>query len=128
MTTDEWVTTYARAWNEADAAAAASLFTEDAKYYSSILGEPAVGAEGVAGYWRDVTATQSEIDARLGAPIVMGSRVAVEFWTRLRNAGQPITLMGCMLLRLAPDGRCEELREYWNLEEGTHAPPDFWGR
>jgi hypothetical protein len=30
-------------------------------------------------------------------------------------------------LRFASGGRCEELREYWHLEQGSHEPPEGWG-
>jgi hypothetical protein len=42
--------------------------------------------------------------------------------------GEEITIPGCLLLRFAPDGRCEELREYWHVEPGRYEPPDGWGR
>jgi ketosteroid isomerase-like protein len=128
LTVKEWIETYERAWNERDDSLAASLFTEDGVYCSHLLQPPAIGQEGVAEYWRTVTATQSEVDARLGEPIQSGSKVAVEFWTRMKNAGEPVTVAGCMLLRMANDGRCEELREYWFFEPADHAPPEIWGR
>jgi len=55
--------------------------------------------------------------------------VAVEWWTTMMEDadGGPITLPGCLLLRFAPDGRCEELREYWHLEHGTHEAHPGWG-
>ncbi len=46
----------------------------------------------------------------------------------MRGRGRWITLPGCLLLRFAADGRCEELREYWHVEDGRHEPPPGWGR
>jgi len=37
------------------------------------------------------------------------------------------TLPGCLLLRFEPDGRCSDLREYWNLEPGLRKPFPGWG-
>ena len=38
-----------------------------------------------------------------------------------------VTLPGVACFRFAPDGRCEELREYWHVERDRHAPPEGWG-
>ncbi len=38
-----------------------------------------------------------------------------------------LTLPGCLVLRFADDGRCEELREYWHVESGRRHPPAGWG-
>lgn len=38
------------------------------------------------------------------------------------------TLPGCLVLRFAADGRCEELREHWHVEFGGPVrPPTGWG-
>jgi hypothetical protein len=124
----EWIDAYRSAWHEADPEAAARLFTDDALYCSHPFRPPAVGHEGVTDYWRTATATQEGQHVRFGAPVASGNRVAVEFWATLRNSGEEITLPGCMLLRFAADGRCEELREYWFVEPGTHSPAPNWGR
>jgi hypothetical protein len=63
----------------------------------------------------------------MGEPLVDGNVVAVEWWTRMRSEGQEVTLVGCLLLRMAPDGRCKDLREYWNYESGRLPPHPGWG-
>jgi hypothetical protein len=60
---------------------------------------------------------------RFGAPVVDGDRVAVEWWTTMRAGGSPLTLVGCLVLAFAGDGRCRELRECWDLAEGLVDPP-----
>ena len=45
----------------------------------------------------------------------------------MRDDGAEITLPGILLLRFAPDGRCDELREAWNLAEGILPPYPGWG-
>jgi ketosteroid isomerase-like protein len=127
MTSHEWIEAYSRAWVDADSDAAAALFTEHASYRWHPLQEPEVGRDGIRKYWQTVTATQSEVEVRFGDPVESGRRVAVEFWTIMRNDGEIVTLSGLMLLRFDSDGRCEELREYWNLEPGSHAPAESWG-
>lgn len=63
----------------------------------------------------------------MGSPFVDGDRVAVEWWATMISEGEALTLPGCLLLRFAPDGRCSDLREYWNLEAGRREPFSGWG-
>ena len=128
MDVHEWVERYGRAWVEADRDGVLALFTPDAVYRSSPFREPHVGHDGIAAYWESATSTQREVDVRIGRPFVDGDRVAVEWWATMLDDGEEITLPGCLLLRFAEDGRCADLREYWNLERGRHEPHDGWGR
>jgi ketosteroid isomerase-like protein len=128
MNVQEWVEEYGRAWGEKDPDAVVALFTENAEYRSSPFREPDVGSEGIRAYWLRATSTQEEVDVLMGTPIVAGDKVAVEWWATMRDAGEQITLPGCLLLRFAGDGRCEALREYWHVEPGRHEPHADWGR
>ena len=123
----EWVEGYRRSWEERDAGAAAALFTVDSTYRANIFEEPFAGQDGVAEYWRTVTVAQSEVRVRMGRPFTDGARVAVEFWTNMKVNGEPVTLPGCLLLDMAPDGRCRRMREYWHWQPGTFEPPPGWG-
>ena len=125
---EEWAEGYRVAWERKDADAAAALFTDDATYRSSIFEEPAVGREGVRAYWTEVTAAQSEVEVRMGRPFADGKRVAVEFWTNMRNQGAEVTLPGCLLLDFDDDWLCTRLREYWFFETGRMNPPEEWGQ
>ncbi len=127
MTLEQWIESYRRAWEAGDAEAAAALFTDDSTYRANIFEDPHSGAGGVADYWRSVTAAQSEVRVHMGRPFANGNRVAVEFWTNMKVNGDDVTLPGCLLLDMAPDGRCRALREYWHWQPGTFAPPQGWG-
>jgi len=129
MTVQEWVDGYARAWRDRDPDRAASLFAEGCVYRDHPTGEPHRGPEGVRTYWANITSTQEHPNVRMGEPIVSADerRAAVEFWVRMLNSGQEVSLIGILFLRFAEDGRCEELRETWNFEMEDHAPPDGWG-
>jgi uncharacterized protein (TIGR02246 family) len=127
VTREEWIEAYGRAWEEREPDAAAALFTEDAVYRAHPFREPHLGREGIRAYWAQATATQAGVRVRFGEPIVSGERVAVEWWTTMRAEGEEVTIPGCLLLRFALDGRCEELREYWHLEPSRHEPPAGWG-
>jgi hypothetical protein len=124
----EWAEAYRVAWETADSEAAASLFTEDATYRSNIYEEPHQRRASVVDYWSGVTSVQSDISVRMGEPVVDGDRADVEFWTTMDMESAPVTLAGCLLLRFNDTGLCADLREYWNLADGTHHPPAGWGQ
>lgn len=123
----DWIEGYRRAWEEADAEAAASLFTEDATYRSNIFEASHRGRDGVTAYWKSVTSSQSDVSVAMGRPFADGSRVAVEFWTAMRVDGEETALAGCLLLEFDESGLCRRLREYWNFASSTVGPPPEWG-
>jgi uncharacterized protein (TIGR02246 family) len=128
MSIEEWAERYARAWEEADDEAAGALFTEDATYRSDPFREPYRGRDAIRGYWREVTATQANVEVTVGRTLVEGDRAVVEWWTQMDSDGTPVTLPGALLLELDGDGLCRALREYWNLEVGRRVPPPAgWG-
>jgi uncharacterized protein (TIGR02246 family) len=123
----DWIESYRRAWEEKDAELVLTLFTEDASYRSSPFLEPNLGHAGIRAYWQQVTASQSAVEVRMGEPLSDGDLVAVEWWTTMESNGGEVTLPGCLLLQFASDGRCFDLREYWNVEVGRRSPHDGWG-
>jgi limonene-1,2-epoxide hydrolase len=124
----EWAERYARAWEQADDEAAGALFTEDATYRSVPFSEPHRGRDAIRGYWRDVTASQANVEVRIGRTMAVGTQALVEWWTQMDNDGTPVTLPGALLLDFDESGLCRALREYWNLEAGRRMPPPAgWG-
>ena len=126
MSPHEWIERYGRAWETADKALMLSLFTEDAVYRSQIFREPSVGHEGIGAYW-ERTQGQRDVRVQFGRPIVEGNHVAVEWWTKMVSEGEEVTLPGCLLLRFDAEGRCSDLREYWNFAPGLREPFPGWG-
>ena len=126
-TLDRWIEGYRKAWENLDPEAAARLFTPDATYRSNIFEDPYHGRDGVRAYWQSVTSSQSEVRVRMGRPFADGSRVAVEWWTTMRVAGEEVTLPGCLLLDFDDDWLCRHLREYWQFGQGRTEPPTGWG-
>ncbi len=128
VTPDQWIERYRRAWETADADEVAGLFTPDASYRSSVFREPYLGTDAIRQYWRRGAGTQREVSVRMGRPISTGDRVVVEWWTTMIDPDEgEITLPGCLLLRFALDGRCQDLWEYWQVQPGRHDPPQGWG-
>ena len=124
----DWIERYRQAWEENDADLLVTLFTEDASYRSSPLREPNVGHDAIRAYWARAAGTQRNVEVRMGEPVVEGNVVAVEWWTTMEDDEDgEVTLPGCLLLQFAPDGRCLDLREYWNVEAGRREPHEGWG-
>ena len=122
-----WIERYRRAWEEGDVDAFVALFTEDALYHSHPFREPHLGHDGIRAYLGGATATQERVEVRFGEPVVEGNRAAAEWWATMDEDEGEVTLPGCLILRFAADGRCEELREYWHLEPGRREPRPGWG-
>ena len=128
MDTSEWIESYRLAWENADADAAAGLFTEDATYRSNPFRPPHRGREGIRAYWRSATESQSNTKVAMGHPVREANRVVVEWWTEMDDDGAPLTLPGALILDFNEQGLCTALREYYNLLEGERmAPPSEWG-
>ena len=80
---DRWLEQYARAWEEADPEAAASLFGEGCSYRAHIFRDAHRSKDGVRDYWKRATDSQSDVRVRMAEPIVTGSTVVAEWWTTM---------------------------------------------
>lgn len=128
MTREEWIERYRRAWETGDADEIVDLFTPDAAYRSSVFREPYLGRDAIRGYWQRGAGRQRAVTVRMGQPVIAPGRMAVEWWTTMDDPDDgEITLPGCLLLRFAPDGRCHDLWEYWQVQPGRQDPPAGWG-
>ena len=128
MDTSEWIESYRLAWENADADAAAGLFTEDATYRSNPFRPPHRGRDAIRAYWTSATESQSNVKVTMGRPVTDGRKVVVEWWTEMDDDGSPLTLPGALILDFNEQGLCTALREYYNLLEGERmAPPSEWG-
>jgi predicted SnoaL-like aldol condensation-catalyzing enzyme len=124
---ETWAEAYRVAWETADSAAAAALFSPDGTYRNDIYQDPNRGRDGVVEYWTGVTSVQSDVTVRMGEPFVDGDRAVVEFWTTMKINDDPVTIGGALLLDFDEDGLCTALREYFNFAEGYQEPPEGWG-
>lgn len=136
MDIGSWIKQCELAWCTKDADRAAELFVEDALYFPHVAEKPHRGRAQIRTYWGEVTATQREMNLRFSEPLIVGRRATVEWWAMFRDVklSQPhaddrVTLPGCMVLRFAENGLCEELREYWYAVIGAHvSAPEGWGQ
>ena len=119
-----WIEAYAAAWRAGDAEGAAELFAEDCAMRSHPFREP----EDAREYTRREFGRERAREVWFGAPVILGTRVAVEYWASMEEDGQDVTLAGCCVLNLGPDGRCRSLRDYWAMQPGRTPPPKGWGQ
>lgn len=129
LDTSAWLAGYHEAWITHNAEQVAHLFTEEAIYQSHPFRPPLRGRAEIQAYWLRSTPTQEDLEIRWGTPVIAGNRMAVEWWATMRDTDEgELTLPGCLILRFAESGLCDELREYWHLEVGRRiAPPATWG-
>jgi hypothetical protein len=119
---DRWATTWARAWPAADADAIAALYAPDAVFYSHPFRE----RQGPREYVEWAFADQAEAECRFGAPIVHGSRAAVDWWGVITSpTGGVETIAGTSLLRFDDDGLVVEQRDAWAGVDDRRDLPDW---
>lgn len=128
LVVERWIAEFLRCWRESDAEGVVGLFTPDAIYRSGPFRPAAHGSAAIRAYWIRSTGAQRQIRVVAGEPVIEGNRAAVEWWASWTEEGRPVTLPGCMVVRLTLEGRCEELREYWQFEQAERPVPDGWGR
>lgn len=114
---------YGAAWESADPAVAARLFTEDCQYFETPFASPACGRDGVARYWSAVPEGQADVSFEFLVLAVQGNTVIARWnatFTR-RTSGSAVALDGVFVLEFDATGLCRTLREWWHREES--APP-----
>ena len=123
-----WIAGWSRGWRAHDPDTIAALYTDDAVLLTHPFRQPHGGRDGVREYTRGAFADEELVEFRFGEPVAGGRRAAVEYWAILRAEGRELTLAGVSVLRFAGDGRCEEHRDAWAMQEGRREPPTGWGR
>jgi hypothetical protein len=118
------VETWERAWPVGDVEALASVYADDAVFYSHPFRE----RERPRDYVTRAFAEQALAICRFGEPIVDDDRAAVDWWAVLTAPdGAEETIAGTSLLRFGGGGRVVEQRDAWATEPGSRDLPD-WAR
>jgi hypothetical protein len=111
-----WLDAYKSAWEARSPEQAAALFAADTEYYETPFAEPFRGRDGVADYWRRVTAGQRDIVFTSRIVGVSGN-IGVAQWSATFTAlasGAAVALDGVFVLEFDADKRCGVLREWWH--------------
>jgi uncharacterized protein (TIGR02246 family) len=115
----QWLARYGQAWEQADPAAAAQLFSEDCRYFETPFSDPALGRDGVSKYWSAVPEGQADISFRYRVLAVDGGTVIAHWtasFTRVTSQSK-VSLDGVFVLEFDDAGACRTLREWWHRKE-----------
>ena len=118
-----WLDAYASAFVGQDDDAAAALFADDATYQWGPFGELLRGRDEVQRKWAESFDPESEerFDYEV---LAVTDEIGIARWmaSSSRAARSQITRYeGIFAIRLGPDGRCTEFREWWNTQESAPA-------
>ena len=105
---------FGKAWESGDAAEMAAVFAEKGVFVPDLHGNPVVGRDAVAEYWKDIPYEQSEVSFRSGEIHVAGPWFAAEFKCtfRRRRTGDPMDVRGALFCE-TEEGEITEMRMYW---------------
>jgi len=115
---ERWLSGYQEAWETRDPAAAARLFTADARYFETPWSLPFDGRSAIADYWASVTADQRDVEFEFEI-VAVNAATAVARWSagfELASTGTAIALDGVFILEFETAETVGELREWWVLK------------
>jgi hypothetical protein len=115
-----WLATYGAAWQNADADAVITLFSNDAHYYETPFDEPMIGRPAIYNYWREGAAeSQADIHFTNQALAVVENKGLAQWqltFTRLPTRNQ-VQLDGFLTADFNPTGQSTTFREWWHRRE-----------
>ncbi len=114
-TARKFLTAYGEAWRARNAELAASLFTRDAHYWEIPFGEPIVGREGIAEYWKKATQKQEKIQFRVTSTLLSRYSLIAEWTCSYTHGptGERRELAGILLADFYGK-QVRSFREYWH--------------
>lgn len=114
-----WLRAYQAAWEGRDPAAAARLFTGDARYFWTPLVAPAQGPREIAAAWEGAVSQQRDIRFTFSVFGVSGA-AGMATWradfTRLPDQFR-VRIEGVLSAEFAGPGLCRVFREWWHQSE-----------
>jgi hypothetical protein len=114
-----WLRGYQAAWEGRDAAAAARLFSEDARYHWTPLVPPQQGPAEIAAVWESAVSQQRDIRFTFSVFGVAGA-TGMATWradfTRLPDQFR-VRIEGVLSAEFAAAGKCRVFREWWHSAE-----------
>jgi len=115
----QWLRAYQAAWEGRDPAAAAGLFTGDARYFWTPLVPPAQGPRAIAAAWEAAVGQQRDIRFTFSVFGVAGA-TGMATWradfTRLPDLFK-VRIEGVLSAEFAAPGQCILFREWWHQSE-----------
>jgi ketosteroid isomerase-like protein len=115
-----WLAAYGDAWQNGDADAVITLFSDNAKYYETPFSDPMIGRPAIHNYWREGAAeSQTDIRFTYQALAVTENKGLAQWqatFTRLPS-GNRVELDGFLTAEFNPTGKCTLFREWWHRRE-----------
>lgn len=114
-----WLRAYQSAWEGRDAAAAARLFTADARYHWTPLVPPQQGPAEIAAVWEAAVSQQRDIRFTFSVFGVAGPTGMANWradFTRLPDQFK-VRIEGVLSAEFAAAGKCRVFREWWHSAE-----------
>jgi len=115
----QWLRAYQTAWEGRDAAAAAGLFTDDARYHWTPLVPPQQGPAEIAAAWQAAVSQQRDVRftfAVFGVSGATGMATWRADFTRLPDQFK-VRIEGVLSAEFAAAGKCRVFREWWHSAE-----------
>jgi ketosteroid isomerase-like protein len=114
-----WLRAYQSAWEGRDAAAAARLFTDDARYHWTPLVPPQTGPAEIAAAWEAAVSQQSDIRFTFEVFAVSGNTGFATWRADFRRLPDQIKVRieGVLSSEFASAGQCRVFREWWHSAE-----------
>ena len=115
----DWLRAYQSAWEGRDPAAAARLFTDDARYHWTPLVPPQQGPAEIAAVWASAVSGQRDIRFTFDVFGVSGA-TGMATWradfTRIPDQFK-VRIEGVLSAEFAAPGKCRIFREWWHSAE-----------
>lgn len=108
---ERWVQAYRRAWETNNAQDVASLFSDDAQYFTEPFAQPWEGRDTIVGNWLERKDEPGTTTFSFEVLAVDGDLGVVRGETEYRDP--PRRYANLWLVRLQPDGRASLFTEYW---------------
>ena len=109
-----WVERYLSAWISNHADDIASLFTEDARYFTAPHREPWSGRVDIVEGWIDRKDEPGQWEFSHELLAIAGDLAFVRSWTHYLDEDDYSNLW---MIRLDDAGRCSEFTEWWMVED-----------
>ncbi len=107
---EKWVDGYVKAWKSNNVQEIGKLFTEDAVYSTGPFDDPWLGWQAIVAGWVAIGDQPSDWSFEYEVAAVDGDLGVMHGTTVYMSAG---TFSNIWLIRLAPDGKCKDFREWF---------------
>lgn len=112
-----WLDAYKAAWEARNPAAAAALFTPDARYHEMPFDAPIEGSDGIAAYWAQAVAGQEDILFTYRILACAGDEGLCHWHCAFTGipGGEKIDLDGIFRCRFADPALVARFEEWWHI-------------